>query len=287
MNDKWLIGIDLDGTTVMTDNVAQKGEGTNKVNPINIEVFKKLDELGHKVVIVTGRSKYESMKVYDLIDLNNPMINNAGAYINHPRDDQFKEVKDLFKKDTMHKILNDEKIKDLIVGVSISTPNDGCLTYEFKESDFSKVLKEYRDVKEVEESLITSSEALSANITFDKDLREINNEIIPYLIDEYGDELHIVFWGHEIIGFGVEINIKNANKGISLLKLADMYGIDKNNTIAIGDGTNDVEFIRLAKIGVAMKNAFPGLKEISDQITEYSNDEGGVGIHLKKMFNIK
>ena len=39
-----------------------------------------------------------------------------------------------------------------------------------------------------------------------------------------------------------EILLKGASKGNLLLKLADLLGIDKNKTIAVGDYNNDIFF---------------------------------------------
>ena len=55
----------------------------------------------------------------------------------------------------------------------------------------------------------------------------------------------------------------------------DYYGVSKEDTFGFGDGTNDIEMIKFAGVGVAMGNADDSLKEIADYITE-SVDEDGI-----------
>ncbi len=77
----------------------------------------------------------------------------------------------------------------------------------------------------------------------------------------------------------VEINQLHANKGEALLALAARLGLDREQTIAFGDGLNDLSMIREAGVGVAMANAEEELKAIADRIT-LSCDEDGVAHFL-------
>ena len=52
------------------------------------------------------------------------------------------------------------------------------------------------------------------------------------------------------------------------------FGIRQEETIAFGDGANDIEMLRWAGIGVAMGNAAPTVKEAADFITADVDNEG-------------
>ena len=54
------------------------------------------------------------------------------------------------------------------------------------------------------------------------------------------------------------------------------YGIDNNNTIAIGDAENDVDLLRAAYKGVAMKNASDELISQADMVSLEDNNHDGV-----------
>ncbi len=73
----------------------------------------------------------------------------------------------------------------------------------------------------------------------------------------------------------IEINAPGINKGIGLLKLGAYLGIKREEIMACGDGENDIEMLREAGFGVAVKNAEREVKAVADYITG-SNDEQGV-----------
>lgn len=79
----------------------------------------------------------------------------------------------------------------------------------------------------------------------------------------------------------VEINHKDANKGTALLALADYIGIDPYDTMAIGDGLNDLPMIKAAGMGVAVSNAAQEVKERARWVT-LSNDMDGVAAAIEK-----
>ena len=74
--------------------------------------------------------------------------------------------------------------------------------------------------------------------------------------------------------FNIEINAKEATKGRAMLRLCGLLGIPPAAAMALGDGTNDLDMIRNAGLGVAMANAAPELLAAADVITG-SNNEGG------------
>jgi len=79
----------------------------------------------------------------------------------------------------------------------------------------------------------------------------------------------------------VEINQTHANKGEALLALAAHLGLKRENTMAFGDGLNDLSMIREAGLGVVMANGEDCVKEIADFITR-SCDEDGVAYGIER-----
>ncbi len=73
----------------------------------------------------------------------------------------------------------------------------------------------------------------------------------------------------------LEVNTLTARKGSGVLQLARLLGIPKENTMACGDDSNDLDMIQKAGFGVAMGNASEILKQQADFIT-LSNEEDGV-----------
>lgn len=77
----------------------------------------------------------------------------------------------------------------------------------------------------------------------------------------------------------IEVNAANATKGHALAFLTEYLGLKKEETIAFGDGTNDISMLRQAGTGVAMGNAASEVLEAADQVTG-TNDEDGIASFL-------
>lgn len=72
----------------------------------------------------------------------------------------------------------------------------------------------------------------------------------------------------------LEINAAGADKGSALIGLAERLGILPEETMAFGDGENDLSMIRLAGIGVAMRNGEETVKAAADYVTDTNNAAG-------------
>ncbi|MEA4824513.1 MAG: Cof-type HAD-IIB family hydrolase [Clostridiaceae bacterium] len=79
----------------------------------------------------------------------------------------------------------------------------------------------------------------------------------------------------------LELNNVTANKGASLLRFGEAFGIAREQIMAFGDGRNDCDMIRAAGIGVAMANACAELKACADMET-LSNEEDGVAVAIEQ-----
>jgi len=84
------------------------------------------------------------------------------------------------------------------------------------------------------------------------------------------------------------INIVNpqVNKGEALKVLMEHYGYRASEVIAIGDGLNDIPLLQAAGMAVAMGNAFPEVKQVSDYIT-LDIEQHGVASAIKFFFPVK
>ena len=85
------------------------------------------------------------------------------------------------------------------------------------------------------------------------------------------------------VPFNIEINSALSTKGRALERLCEMLGIDPADTVAFGDGSNDISLLRAAGCGVAMENAEPAVKAAADRVTG-TNDDSGVAMVLEEFF---
>jgi hypothetical protein len=63
------------------------------------------------------------------------------------------------------------------------------------------------------------------------------------------------------------------------------YDIKVTNTVAIGDGFNDISMLKVVENSVAMANADPLVKKSATFVSELTNKEGGVGDFIIKFLN--
>lgn len=64
------------------------------------------------------------------------------------------------------------------------------------------------------------------------------------------------------------------DKGTAIEHVCQHYGIDVSETMAFGDGGNDLEMLVRAGIGVAMGNANDDVKAHADYVTAHIDDDG-------------
>lgn len=64
-------------------------------------------------------------------------------------------------------------------------------------------------------------------------------------------------------------------------KVLDFYHIKKEETMAFGDGHNDIDMLEYVHIGIAMGNANDEVKKHADDITD-DIDQDGIYNALKK-----
>ena len=80
----------------------------------------------------------------------------------------------------------------------------------------------------------------------------------------------------------LEFNPHGINKGKGLLGLANLLGIKQEETIAIGDNTNDLAMIEAAGLGCAVANASADAKAAADYVCADDNNAGGVAEVIEK-----
>lgn len=73
---------------------------------------------------------------------------------------------------------------------------------------------------------------------------------------------------------GVDIIPANGGKSNAIRKLCEMLDIDLSDTMAFGDGQNDIDMIETVGIGVAMGNSIKELKEVANYVTTDIGDNG-------------
>lgn len=79
----------------------------------------------------------------------------------------------------------------------------------------------------------------------------------------------------------IDIIPQNGGKQNGILEVLKYYHISLDETMAFGDGFNDIDMLELVNIGIAMGNAQDEVKQKADEITE-DIDHDGIYKALKK-----
>lgn len=265
-----LIAVDLDGSLLTSKN---------NLTDFTKNTLIKASNIGHKVVIITGRDYYAANYIGDLLEFKKygGLISSSnGSNVYSPRENK------TIINHTIDYILAREIIsfgKNL--GFDLIIYHDG------------KILAEKKDTYSLE--FLANKNNMSVEIISDleKYLNFSVNKILftgrPDTIEKNKEKLAKQFENminpiHAMPQF-LDLMPKGINKGKSILEIADYYKLDHKDTYAFGDEVNDIEMIKMAGVGVAMGNASDYVKKHSDFITK-SNDDDGIA-HFVNEYIIK
>ena len=73
---------------------------------------------------------------------------------------------------------------------------------------------------------------------------------------------------------GVDIIAKGSGKDVGIRHYLEKYGFSIEETMAFGDGENDIRMLQYVGTGVALGNAKDSLKNVADYVTTDINDDG-------------
>lgn len=71
-----------------------------------------------------------------------------------------------------------------------------------------------------------------------------------------------------------DVIVKGVDKGVGIDRFCEYYGFSVEETMAFGDGGNDIEMLRHAGIGIAMGNARDNVKQAANYVTDPVDDDG-------------
>ncbi|MDM5188869.1 HAD family hydrolase [Bacillus sp. DX4.1] len=272
-----LIAIDLDGTLL---------SGNKMISKENAAAIRKCQEQGHVVAICTGRSIVDIERLLLEADLQCPIIAENGALIfidqqmmkRYPiQNTHAFEIVEYLEENRMYYQLYTDR------GVYVPKYGEESV---YLEIDEIKNSNKDIDLQELENIAALYLEHTAFHTTEScKPILEESlyvHKLLPFSYDieklqklkeqfQHNAELAITasYWHN------VEINHRDAQKGNGLYTLAKHLNIPVENTVAIGDGLNDVSMMEKAHISIAMGNAVEEIKQICRYET-LSNEEHGV-----------
>lgn len=104
----------------------------------------------------------------------------------------------------------------------------------------------------------------------------INNTVsFSDIAEKFGDKCYLYHSTVELFGpQSGEIAVKGVDKKNAIEFVLEKLGMIKEQTIAFGDGDNDIVMFEAVDYGIAMDNATDNLKKIASEITDSADDDG-------------
>jgi Cof subfamily protein (haloacid dehalogenase superfamily) len=260
-----LAAIDLDGTLLGPDK---------QISAANAAAVGVLRELGLRVVLASGR-RHESMARFaQQLGLRGPLISCQGALVKHA--------------ETGAVLYRQFVAADLAAEiVAQSAEEGGTLLYHHTDAIYV-----------ARRNCLTELFANRGHhrIVECGDLRRLDGETpqkIVWLDDpaqttarlarvrkSYGGRLELLITSPEYL----EFTALGVNKAAALDVVAKYYGIDPSETLAFGDGNNDIEMFRWAGVGVAMSHATPGARTVATFIAPPSDPSISLARAVAKLY---
>ncbi|CFW93475.1 Putative conserved haloacid dehalogenase-like hydrolase protein [endosymbiont DhMRE of Dentiscutata heterogama] len=289
---KHLIIIDLDGTVLNSDFAT--------LNQKNKKILQKLQEMGNKIVIATGRNYLSALPFYREIGLDTFLITYNGAYIDHPLKKHSPIMAILpLANETVKKILNEKIIKENLLNVLIDSADKETISTG-EDIYYHEIFFNGNTYHATNDALqhLGDRDCLQLVLEFKNDKEKIDSirsflgENYKASVDYYsGKKLKSEKEGDKILVPDPEkvifkIRSSKADKAEAVAKLAAYYNIDESRIIAFGNDVNDIKMIENVGWGVAMSNGNDDLKPYARSITRLDNHHGGVAEYLIKYFQM-
>ncbi len=256
--EKHLIALDLDGTLMLD---------FSHYDLETINYLKKLIDLGHIVIIATGRPLRSSYFVYKALGLTTPIINYNGALVTNPTDKNYPITDFRVKLSELKDILEFSK-EGLINAFAEIYDTIYVNEYNDKIHDFLHVDGGTLIEGSISETLPDDPHGCLMFVTND-----MVEKLQHYVAKKYYQTLRSRYWSIGNYNI-VEIYNISVNKGSGIKDAISYYKIDPKNTIAIGDGHNDIEMFQNVNTRVAMANAHPDLLPYATTTTSKFDEQG-------------
>ena len=253
------IFFDIDGTLVSFK--------THSIPASAKTAIHQLRERGIKVFISTGRTFYNIDNLED-VEFEGLIASN-GAYCVDSKGEII--TQHLLSKESLGKVALQMEENPFPCLFMTNKGNFINYTDDLMLSVFQHVNIPIPPVQTILEIMKHDVFQLSAFI----DLEQENELLTRILTDCVSSRWHPAF---------ADINANNCSKSTGMDIILTYFDIEKEHTMAFGDGGNDISMLKHAAIGVAMGTATDEVKAAADYVTD-SVDEDGISTALK-YFNL-
>ena len=263
---KGLIVTDLDGTLL---------DAKGRYSLQTRDFLRSLSAQGYVVVLASGRP-FRSMKdLYADLGCTGPVIAYNGGLVFHPGHDEFPRYEKRFRKED---VLAIHDLAKGVVDVFMAETEERL----FVEGDGSGLFPYFPD---------KGTDLVQGNL--DQTLDEDPFTCLFHETEKESGTLKTLCATHPTILYRSwsnsnfsELALPGIHKGSALAYIMETYGLAKEDVIAFGDASNDLEMLEQAGYPFAMKNARAEWLKDRFPVTKNTVDEDGVIVQLQRILRL-
>jgi Cof subfamily protein (haloacid dehalogenase superfamily) len=258
-NDRWLIGLDIDGTLVHDDGY---------LSPAVIQEVQRVKNLGHEVVIATGRAAANAVPVVKELGIEQGFaVTSNGAVTveldkEHPKGFKMTDIVTFDPAEILSQLIEHLPeahfaVEDVDGSYRFHKPFP---TYALGDQNFETPLEELMH-REVSRVVVLSPQ---------HDVDEFLGLVSKIGLASVSYAIGYTAW--------LDISPQGVTKASALEKQRARLEIPQNQVLVMGDGRNDVEMFQWAKEGgglaFAMGQAPEEVREAATDVTSPVTDDG-------------
>ena len=269
--EKKILFLDLDGT-LLTDS---KG-----ITPENLDAIQKAVNLGHAIVVCTGRPLVSTAKQLEKLGLTSPgcyAITSNGALIYDAH-----SKKTIFYKGVHKDCIREAFDEAYKFGLHAQTYNQAgaVCEHDTEEMHYYSVstLLPYEVAEDVMKALDKDSDPIKLLFIDLHDrsrLEAFRRHMEPWAEK---NQLDMFFSCDQYL----EFLPKGINKGSGVRFISEYLNIPYEHTLAAGGAENDITMLKAVKLPCVMKNARPEMYAYGEYITELDNNHSGIAEIIEK-----
>lgn len=270
--------LDLDGTLL---------DDEKKISDRSFLLLDNLIENGIEVIIATGRHFYmvsdflRPLKRDIMVCANNGAMSrfkesNKLVNVEYVSNSKFLEIYNKALECGMNPYIYVDSFVD---GYHLAIKDGQPKKSHFEENIVDKKIA-VDSVRYFSQIDVESLETVLCIAFLDKEERI--DEFFEYFKDEEDlvKNMYFVPNGKKVL----EFQSKKADKWIAITNYLKSKNISLSEVVSFGDEFNDKSMVKNSGMGFAMKNGIEELKSLTNNITEFTNNEDGVYFELKKIF---
>lgn len=257
-----LIVSDFDGTLAGVDHV---------VSVKNINAVKKWERQGKFFTVATGRQFLMIKEDCRKMGLTTPVVVRGGAEVIDPQKGTILHSEYIPKDDV--KMVLEMLMQDDIFQFGIEMGDNVYANFHWEIS-----------TNEINEFAINEFKIQSVPKFHVKPIHQDNGKCEDLIkkLENKSSHLNIIATHNKMFGKGWDITSVKATKLHGIVKVLEHLGLEKEQTVGVGDSYNDFPLLEATDLKVAMGNAHEEIKAITDIVVP-SHDEDGVAYLITKL----